>query len=232
MQKYDWDITENDLSRAREFEETEKITSLTSEKMFPGIIYCLLSSRNNYDMQMRLMRRLKILNALKPEGVKKCPGAVMEKTGKQYGPLIIKLAEYFPTSGLEELMVNDLRNGHVQEHDIRKKLAKECPGLKEKCASLFMRMCGYRRCVPIDRWALRFLRDMGNEKARRALIKYDESGRRGVSGKPYIELEAELIKHAETRGIHPADFQLAIYFKRSLYQPGKQQPIFKEDKFW
>lgn len=223
MQQWSWDVTEHDLEKARRFEEKERINPLTSDNMFKGGVYCILSARELYLNQIRRMKRLTFHGVITPEGIKKSPEKVKGILGNGKSKELLEFADWWPESGLAKIITDDLSDGHKKELEIRKRIRKECPGMAYKCASLFMRMCGYRRCIPIDIWMLRFLKSEGREID---LNGYYASKRSPADSK-YILYEKWFSEYADKKGIPPAEFQLALWVKNHTAAEGNQMHLFQ-----
>src|SRR5690349_11339741 len=110
--KYNWDVTEHDLEKARKFEERERISPLTSDNMFKGGVYCILSARELYLNQIRRLRRLEKNGLVTPKGVNQSPDKVRNILGNSKSKEIIKFADWWPESGLAEIIMKDISEGH------------------------------------------------------------------------------------------------------------------------
>ena len=153
-------ITEDDIKSSIKLKEKECI-KLTSDEMFRGIIYTMLSIKEKY------IRQIIMYNQLLRQGLD-TPLAILEKPevaskiasgGLNKDKHIINLAEWWLKSNIAEDIIADVNTGRSEEFNIRNRIAKDkdASGLMYKGASLFLNMCGYKNVVAIDTWTLRAL---------------------------------------------------------------------------
>ena len=118
-------------------------------------------------------------------------------------------------------ITGDLASGGKREFEIRDGIHKETPGLGMKCASLFMRMCGYENVAPVDIWMLRFLVDAGHKR----IPVHDFERTPGISKKDYLEFETWVSEIGRNETYlpefwrKPGNFQLALWAKNSSMNP-------------
>src|SRR3989344_2806902 len=94
--------------------------------------------------------------------------------------------------------------------EIREEIVKKMYGVGYKFASLFMRMSGYEKIVPVDIWAMKYVESRGFNK-RGQIIE-------GLDKKRYLQYEKKLIQHAKKFDVSPALFQATIYTKFSTWK--------------
>lgn len=231
-------FTEEDYARAAQLEADERITPLNRDEMFKRVIYCLLSSREYFEKQMKVYNGLMAHGFDNPENILSDPEKVAEvsySTGKAKTKSIINLAEWWPGSDLPEQIIEDVQGDQSRVFDIRADMSKAKIGTGEKCASLFLRMCGYYNIVPLDLWAERLLTFHGYKLDSRvkhitrdpnqpalpgvsidAIVREDVF-KGGLRGKKYLQYEQLFIELAEKYEMAPAKLQMLVYAKFSTW---------------
>ncbi|MBU0461403.1 MAG: hypothetical protein KJ574_02330 [Nanoarchaeota archaeon] len=210
-------LHEEDFNLADRIYQEERISPLTSENMFLRAIYCILSAAEHFSKQKLVYEGLINAGLTTPEQIALHPGLLSDIVSKARYPnskerAIAGLAQWWPETDLPARIIADVSDSQQKEFELRNGLAKECPGMWYKCASLFMRMCGYRNVVPVDLWAMRFLRDKGFD------IRIPSDQTSGLTKKEYMEYEQAFARVASEFGIPPAHFQLLLYAKFSTWK--------------
>jgi len=151
-------ITADDIERSKKLQNQERIDTSTSDNMFLGLVYVMLSAKEKYTRQMIMYERLIKGGMTTPESIianRNNLSTIVKGLDKD--KYLHRLAEWWPESDLFEVITNDLNNGRTEEFNIRNYIATHANGLSYKCASLFMNMCGYKNVVALDSWALKAL---------------------------------------------------------------------------
>jgi len=151
-------ITPDDVERAKKLQVQERIDTSTSDNMFLGLVYVMLSAKEKYIKQMVMYERLIKSSMTTPESIvanKDNISTVVKGLSKD--KYLHELAVWWPESEIFETITYDLNNGRPEEYNIRDYIATHASGLSYKCASLFMNMCGYKNVVTLDSWALKAL---------------------------------------------------------------------------
>jgi thermostable 8-oxoguanine DNA glycosylase len=254
----EWDLTREDFRHAEIMYKQEAILPLTSANMFRAAMYCLLSARENYIKQISLYTTLLHQGYDTPKSVAEANSGLSRILGKTMYPVqkedrLRKLAQWWQETSFVEEVMQDVSGGKEREFPLRNYLAERRLGLSYKCASLFMRMCGYENVVPIDVWVLKYLQNQGHDIG--ALIKRVEAEEvptttdtdsfslscpiytkkekkkklpdnkriRGLSKREYLRFEPLMQGKAREMGVTPAMFQLALWCKKSSWQRGGVQ---------
>jgi len=123
---------------------------------------------------------------------------------------LFKFAEWWPKSQLSELLLEDIANSRKKEFTLRDEFAKKAPGFGNKCASLFMTLCGYENVAVLDLWALRF---MG----------YEAEG--GLRQMDYLEKEEKFQEKAQSMDLTPAQLHRLIWCKNSTWKKVRRKSI-------
>ena len=89
-------------------------------------------------------------------------------------------------------------------------------------------MCGYLDAVPMDRHAIRFLRDVAgqgvDEKYDKGRVRRNGAFTRGLRGKGYGKYEQKFSEFAQGLGITPAALQMLIYVQKTGWD-GERHPF-------
>lgn len=218
--KLDWTLTEEDYKNAEIIRAQEMITPLNSENMFLGCLYVILSATENHEKHMKVYHSLLEAELDTPEKITACPEKVRRAVAKtrfpnQKAKRICHFADYWKTSDMSDMILEDLADSKKNEFMLRNQIANEAPGLAWKNASFFLLKCGYENVVPLDIWMLRFLRDKGCRSI-------DVSNYRTSSGPTwesiYISYEKKFLRLAKDYPVTPGTLQAALWSKYSTWK--------------
>ncbi len=216
-------LSSKDFENAWKLYEAEKINPLTRENMFKGIVYSILSSRENYQKQMMVFNRLMDHGLDNPESIlgneKKLRG-IVRKSGfhNQKIDAIYRLSQAWPKSNLPEDILEDSENGRKKGFELRERIDKEVYGMGYKCASLFLRMCDYLDLAIIDRHVLEGIEELASDFELPKDYKI-----RGISDKKYLEIEEIIAKLAKENDIETAIMSMFFYYRDSQFKNGFQR---------
>lgn len=254
----EWDLSREDFRQAEIMYQQEAVQPLSSANLFRAAMYCLLSARENYIKQLSIYQTLLHHGYDNPERVVGADGGLSRILGKTMYPVqkenrLRKLAQWWQETDFVREVLQDLSRGREKEFSLRNHLAERRLGLSYKCASLFMRMCGYENVVPVDVWVLKYLQSQGQDigalikrvEAEEATSVQEEGGFtlsnpvyvrkakkkklpdnkriRGLSKGEYFRFEPLMQEKARELGVTPAMFQLALWCKKSSWQRGGVQ---------
>lgn len=218
--KTEWKPTEQDYEQAQILYDLEKIEPLTSENMFRGALYCILTSKETYPNLIKVYNTLLTQGMDNPSSILSKPHKITDIARKAGYPakkekFLKGIAEWWQKTDLPEQIIADIGDKCEREFELRNEIAKpsQAPGMGLKCTSLFFRMCGYKNIVPVDVWVLKFL--AGNEYH---LHQDDQTRHRGTSKKSYLQYEQWFSEIARAFGKEPSLFQLAVWCKKSSWQ--------------
>ena len=218
-------FTPADFRRARALFTAEEIDIENPDSVFRGMVYALLTRSSSYDRQDQILTRFHSdgLDSAKAIAAR---GDLMDYTrGVTYPQRLADditafAREWWPN--LSGAFISCLRTDlEKQKRDyMRDQLTRDCPGLGNKCASLLLRMAGYLDAVPLDRWALRFLRDTAGHKIHQQYdkkkVKYDGNNyTRGLRTPDYMKYENAFSDFANDLEIAPAALQMLVYVHRT-----------------
>ena len=230
MLRPDSEFTEADFKRALRLWKHERIRKFTSENLFRGGLYCILTAAENYGKQMKAYERIIEHDMDTPEGLLANPKklkAICKGTryNIQRTKYLSKFAEWWPKTDFPERLVEDVKDGRKKSFELRELLDDEAYGVSRKTASLLLRMCGYRNLVPLDQHMLEYLR----EKEYRIRIPGElqptgEKLESGITKKEYYEWEGWVSDIAKRYGASPAFFQATVYAKGSDWKPRIHAP--------
>jgi len=208
-------FSEQDHVRAARLRAHEAVDPLTTEQLFRSSLYAMLSATDNYQNLFRAHRTLIHEGLDTPESVLAGPDEVRVILRRlHYGgsklEKIMELARMWPSSDVPGRIIADLQNGHDDEFAIREQMIAELPGFGPKCSSLYLRMCGYERVVPVDLHMIRHLRE--NEYPVKTA---DFDNYNGLTEKQHRDYEVYAAREAEKHGLPPAIFQMTLWAKRA-----------------
>ncbi len=214
-----WDLSEKDFETALLFHDKEKIEPVTTESLFRGALYCILTSKETYSNLIRIYNGLLTSGMDTPDAINTSGNRLTEiirKAGyvQKKERFIREFAEWWQTTDLHRQMLADIENSREREFELRNEMASAngAPGLGMKCASLLFRMCGYENIAPVDTWALKYLIDQGYD-----INHQDRIGRRGITPSNYLKYEQWFSAMAQKHGKKPGIFQLALWCKASSW---------------
>jgi thermostable 8-oxoguanine DNA glycosylase len=231
-------ISPDDIESSERLKEKERINPLTSDEMFRGAIYTMLSTREKYTRQMVMYESLLQQGLDVPCAILEKPEAASKLvSGLRKDEYLLKLAEWWLRSDISDIILRDIYNNRVNEFNIRNKIVIESPGLSYKGASLFLNRCGYVNVVALDVWTLRALvaADYAIEsycykpKNGKKNFKHTYLGNgiyfdRGINDlKPYVLYEGnfrDLTSKYNSRfnyNFTPLDFRNILWVKRSTW---------------
>ncbi|MBM3205229.1 hypothetical protein FJZ41_00010 [Candidatus Shapirobacteria bacterium] len=164
-----WFLTEDEIKKAKNFYEKEKINPLTKENLYLAGIDAILSIGENSKKQKKILKKLQDAGLDEP---KKIIGQAdkLEKLLKEsdYKPrfynkipkFILGFSSWFLRSNLPNEIIRDTKKEKGIE--FRDKLADrhsldKVPGMGPKVASLFLVLCGYENVAVLDLHMWRFL---------------------------------------------------------------------------
>lgn len=235
-------LNKNDFKLTREMFETEaniifnNSNELTSDGIFHGLIYCLLTSLQNYSGQTKGFDSLLKESISTPAEIQMDNGKlsrVLREKGilfhQQKANYIRKLAQNWENLNLLERIGLGIKTNRDQEVHLRQSISNEIKGLGEKTSSLFLRMCGAEYLVPIDSWMTEMLYfhgypcKMPRFKASRIRWGTEDvlslkQRKRGLKGKRYLQAEEFALDLAQKYGVPGYLLQLAFWTKKSTYQ--------------
>ena len=223
------EFTLKDFELAKDLIEQEKVSPLTQNNMFFAAVYSLLSAMENFNRQMLLCNWLYKNNFNDPLNVIKDSENLIKlesysSLGKNKRERIIKLSHFWIDNNLTTRIKDDLHGSKQDVFEIRKELDKAKVGLGYKCASLFLRMCGYDNIAPIDMWTLEFLKHNNVEiKKCYTIGSATEIGgetisSRGITPKDYVSYEVPLLDFAKKYSVSIALMQATIYLTNSTWK--------------
>jgi endonuclease III len=218
-------LTEKDFEMGALILEKEKIDQPTREKIFPAVIYWILSSSQDHEKQAEAFSKMKYWGLLEPEAIlndsrPKNLESILKRVrfSNQKKERIVNFAKFWtePESRgdrkvIDEL-VEDISNGHEYGFQIRDEVANTFPGIGPKCASCLLIALGYHYVVPVDVHMLKFLDGLGYDVK---LPDYKTIG--GMRGGVYHLYEGILCNLARLYEVTPALFQASVWGKRSNY---------------
>ena len=202
-----------DLQKGQKLYNEEKISDLNLESMFRASIECILSKAERY-------KKVKSLAAEIFESGLSTPTDMLQNTAQlknilskvglnnQKFDAIVKFSEWWRESLLPEMIIHDATTGREHEYGLRNTLAEDAPGLNYKTGSFLMTRCGYENVVPIDSYMQHFLHDLGYD------IKVPKNKKIGGPKKrEFLYYERKIAARARRRGISPASYHHAVWFK-------------------
>jgi len=213
-----WELKPGDLERGLEIKEQEQVRPITEKSIFCAGIYCILSASEDYPKQMRTYNRLmrkgfdsaeKMLSNLSGlEDILSITRFPNEKFKRVRG-----YSQWWLKSNIAEKIIADVKTGRKKEFEIRKEIAKNCPGLSYKGAALLLGKFGYQNVVPIDIWMLRFLRDNGYD-----VRVSDYKTVSGLKDSEYAGYERSFRNIARKNGFTPMLYQCILWGKYSKWK--------------
>jgi len=220
-----------DFARTRKLFLAETVDVTSSQAIFRGLVYSMLTRSTSYSGQSRILTLFHSQGLDSPDTI----------AGREDLSQIIKIGASYPNrlaSSLgdfagewwpseSERFIDGLRadseSGRNGMGSLRKDLCTTCPGFGHKCSSLFLRMCGYLSAVPLDRHGIRFLRDVACKpvhiKYDKRRVRYDNKNKytRGIRGKDYELYERRFSDFADEFKITPAVLQMLVYVHRTKW---------------
>lgn len=218
-------LSSGDFENAWKLYEAEKINPLTRENMFKGMIYSILSPRENYQKQMIVFNRLMDYGLDNPESILGNEKRLRNIVGRsryynQKREAIYRLSQAWSKSNLPEEILKDSENGRKNGLGLRKRIDKEIYGMGYKTTSLFLRMCDYLDLAIIDMHVLRGLESIveGFKLSEDMII-------RGISNKKYLEIEEIITKLAKDNNVEISIMSMSIYHRDSQFRNGFQKEL-------
>ena len=139
-------------------------SELTSEGVFHGLVYCLLTPLQNYFGQSKGFEAFFNEGLATPEKIQENLGmlGVVFKEAKVMFPdqkanYIEIAAQNWNNLNLLEKIGRSVNTDREQETHLRKNIVENVKGLGNKTASILLRMCGLKYLVPIDSWMAEIL---------------------------------------------------------------------------
>jgi len=203
--------------------------TLSEKGIFHGVIYCLLTSLQDYETQIQMFEKFS-------EGGFDGPSPLLENFEEvenifrklnfrnQKMGYIRQLCESWHNIHLFEQISEELGNGRNREIELREGIMKKVPGLGEKTTSLLLRMCGSESLVPIDSWMneILYLHGYPLKIARASVTRPDEGKtkkrKRAITGSKYIQAEDFALELAEKYSVPGGLLQLAYWTKHSSFK--------------
>lgn len=233
-----------------DFEEAKKVylkeseivygadESLTENGILKGIIYCILSSFQNYTGHILGFKCILDKNKEISDIVydKERISEVLKESGimfhNQKAGYVYELVDTWDGSNMLHIIRDGIKNSREDEIALRKNVISEVKGLGEKTASLFLRMCGAEFLVPVDSWMAEMLYFYGYpcEMPRTNVdrirwgtdnIISTKQRKKGLDGKKYIKAEAFALDLAGKYDVSGYLLQLAFWAKKSTYNINK-----------
>jgi len=216
--KKKWELTPYDIRRGKNIHKNEQVSPVNKETMFHAGLYCILSASEIYTKQMRAYNDLFRYGLDKPEII------VNDKSGLEYvlriarfpnqkSSRVYNFAVWWLESNLPDKLIEDIAHDRKDEIEIRNELAKDCPGLSYKGASLYLGKFGYQQVVPLDIWMLRFLHDLGYD-----IPVPDYKTVSGLQKGEYLKGEKIFRKLAKKQNLTPMVYQCALWGKHSAWE--------------
>ncbi len=225
-----WELTKKDYKASKVLYERELVDPLNLENMFRSGLYCILTARDTYTMLMRVYNGLLNRGLDTPEAIQKSKAeltAIVRNAGnhRRKETFIRGFADWWLESEIPKELLEDAQGKREKEFELRNEIAKtkNAPGLGMKCASLFMRTCGYKNVAPIDIWMIKYLHDCGYSVDEKDLIH-----RRGVPKKYYLQYEKWLTEIAEKHDKEPGMYQLALWCKNASWKTRQKNEKIKQ----
>lgn len=235
-------LNENDFKLAEKMSEKEAnivfngSKKLTSEGVFHGLIYCLLTPLQNYSGQTRGFESLLKEYVSTPAEIQEDNGKlseVLKEKGilfhQQKASYIRELAQNWENLNLLDRIGGGIKTNRYQEVQLRQSISNEIKGLGEKTSSLFLRMCGAEYLVPIDSWMTEMIYfhgypcKMPRSKVNRIRwgtkdVLSPKQRKRGLKGRKYLQAEEFTSDLAQKYEVPGYLLQLAFWTKKSTYQ--------------
>ncbi len=220
-------LAPEDFSRAKKLHEAERIEWLDENTVFRALVYSLLTRSTSYNGQSTILDRLCDENLTNADAISSKGDLSKVVTGilyhNQLAQNILTLSrEWWPkeASGFVEDLKVDAIDGRKKGFQIRDQLVNTCPGMGYKCSSLFLRMNGYSTTVPLDRWAIRFIRDVIGIRIpqiydKRKTIHRGNKYSRSPTPAQYKRYEARFSHFAKQLDMEPAALQMVLYTHRT-----------------
>ena len=233
-----------------DFEEAKKVClkeseiiygadeNLTENGILKGIIYCILSSFQNYTGHILGFERILDENKEISDIVydKERISEVLKESGimfhNQKAGYVHELVYTWDGGNMLHIIRDGIKNSREDEIALRKNVISDVKGLGEKTASLFLRMCGAEFLVPVDSWMAEMLSfhgypcEMPRTNVDRIRWGTDniistKQRKKGLDGKKYIKAEAFALDLAGKYDVSGYLLQLAFWAKKSTYNLNK-----------
>lgn len=208
-------LTFKDIEKGKKILKFEQLKVVDSDSVFAAGVYCILSSREYFEKQVKVYRTLEINNLLTSTAILADTKKVRKSISSIRAPnqtldRLIGYAYWWNHSQIPIHLVKDANNGHDKGLFLRNKLANEVPGMGLKVASLLMIKAGYNNVSALDVWMLRWLK---NE------FGFIPSGKKEniTNIKEYREAETLVDRVAATFKISQALTQCSIWGKSAVW---------------
>ena len=195
-------------------EDYSKIIQGENSKDFHygALLYSILSLREKFNQHKSQFNEFLSNDLFTADSILKNKNLV-EKILKKYAfpnkkiKTVLSTAEKWNELNLTKRIRNDKEK--KLGFKLREEMTEKMYGVGYKFASLFLRMSGYEKIVPIDSWATKYIESRG--------FKYRDE-KSGLKFYQYIEYEKRLTNHAKKFRVSPALFQATIYAKFSTWK--------------
>jgi thermostable 8-oxoguanine DNA glycosylase len=233
-------LTEDDFHLARKVykKEAEIVfdnEKINSEGVFRGLVYCLLSPRQDYLTQLKGFEEIFNSEISSIEDISNNElylREILKKAGvapqNQKANYIVQIAKNWDKLCLLEKIKSGLGKDKDSEFVLRKNLMKELKGVGEKISSMLMRMCGAEYVVPIDSWMNEILYfygypcEISRSKINRVRWNTDvysmKQTKNGLKGIKYLKAEEFTLDLAKRYDVRGCILQLAFWAKKSGYK--------------
>jgi len=243
-------LTEENFEKAREMAEKEaRIVHynglLDSNKLFQGILYCLLTPMQRYIDQMRGYDALFNANLSSSEKIAKNKGRLARILKKsktlfpnQKADYIHELSRKWDELELYERIRDNINISRDSEIQLRNSLIEDIKGLGMKTSSLLLRISGSLYLVPVDSWMTEMLFFHGYDcemprfkvdrpRWENPIIITSKLRKTGLKGKAYLQAEEFALDLARKYDVPGFMLQLAFWTKNSSYQTSQsfQSPV-------
>ncbi len=232
-------LTPNDFSEARKMLDQEaKIvfgdsSALTEQGLFRGVVYCFLTTLQNYDKQITVFERIIQQGFDTPEAVLRDPTGLLDILNvifkNQKAGYIRTLAQNWEGLDLLAKISAAVKTSREDELALRAEVISKVNGLREKTSSVLLRMCGAEYLVPIDSWMaeILYLHGYSTQMPRRTIERphFDnaewhvhQKRKAGLRGAQYLRAEEQAADLAVRYGVPGYLLQLTYWTKHSTYQ--------------
>jgi thermostable 8-oxoguanine DNA glycosylase len=224
QKRVDWTIDDHAKACANSYYELHRVRDVTVPTLFHGTLFSVLAARQDYKNHVNIYATMlargygdpqKIVNNGDSLEFHRCIASASAPNQKK--TRIIQLAEWWLQSSVPGEIVADATNGQHRECELRDRFADEVPGVADKGASMLFGHIGYKNCVPIDTWMVRYLREHGHTEFQQP--DYITIG--GLRREEYHKAEGIMQDHAGRHGMTPFLYQVALWVKATGWMPSK-----------
>lgn len=219
-------LTQEEIENGIKQHKKEVVNLDDNQDIFRKIVYCILTPGENYINLKKIYDAIfcgkegEFLTSNDIASNRRGLENILKRTrySKRTISAVYGLASNWEKSQLQERILEDIADGRVDEFEIRREMKRDIYGIGLKCASMFLRMCGYENVVPVDIWVLRFLDAQLNNgkyshlKDQGHSVKvYDYRTVPGLNDKEYLQGEELISIIAKDYGLSPAIFQIVLW---------------------